>query len=144
MTDGAALEMQKLLYDTWTASAALKALIGNPARVYDRVPADVVFPYVALGEAQEVDDSVECIDGSEHFFTCHVWTRDAAGQGQVIAKRIGAAMNAAIAALEAAGTQPTSQRLGVIHRQSAHYFDDQDGLSVHGVLTYRALTEPNS
>ena len=142
--DGASLELQGWLYGVFSNWAPLQELLGTPARVYDRVPADVVFPYVAIGEAEENADDVECIDGSEHFLTCHVWTRDQGQQGKVEAKRIGTAMNAAIAAAVAAAPDLATHRLQVFARGSARYFDDQDGLTVHGVLIYRALTEPKT
>lgn len=75
-------------------------------------------------------------EGSDSVLTLHVWSR-AVGFPQ--AKAIGAAIRATLGpgvAIEA-GT-----RLVDFVFDSARYLRDPDGVSSHGVLVFRALTEP--
>lgn len=52
MTFDAAWSLQTALYANLCASDAVKALIGDPARVHDAIPADAVFPLVQIGGAR--------------------------------------------------------------------------------------------
>lgn len=45
--------LQKAIYAALAADAALKALIGDPPRLYDFAPSKAVFPHVAFGDARE-------------------------------------------------------------------------------------------
>lgn len=107
---------------------------GVSNRVFDRVPADVVFPYIELGEFQTLDDGAQCHDGQEVYVTLHVWSR---AVGQVEVKTIGAAVRGALH--EAELTLAGWQFLEIAH-QDTRYLKDPDGLTSHAVLTFRALT----
>ena len=45
--------LQKAIYAALLADNALKAMIGDPPRVYDFAPSQPVFPHVAFGDARE-------------------------------------------------------------------------------------------
>jgi len=110
---------------------------GVPAvsnRVFDRVPADVVFPYIELGEFQTVDDGAQCHDGQEVYATLHVWSRTV---GQVETKTIAGTVRGSLheAELDLGGDW---QFLEIAH-QDTRYLKDPDGLTSHAVLTFRAL-----
>lgn len=109
-------------------------IAGVGARVLDRAPADVAFPYIELGEFQTIDDSAACIDSAEVFATIHVWSR-AVGQVEVktLASLIRASLHHAELSLGAA-----FQFLEIAH-QDTRYLKDPDGLTSHAVLTFRAL-----
>lgn len=110
------------------------AVAGIGARVFDDVPQDAAFPYVELGEFQTVDDGAQCHDGFELFATLHVWSRR---PGQVECKTIGGAVHGALhgAALDLGSDW---QFLEIAH-QDTRYLKDPDGVTTHGVLTFRAL-----
>ncbi len=103
-------------------------------RVFDRVPADVVFPYVEIGEFQALDDGAQCHDGQELFATLHVWSREV---GQVECKTIAGAVRAVVHETEF-DLGPAFQFLEIAHRDT-RYLKDPDGLTSHAVLTFRAL-----
>lgn len=107
--------------------------VGN--RVFDRVPADVAFPYIELGEFQTVDDGAQCHDGQEVFITLHVWSRTV---GQVEAKTIAGAVRGALHEVELS-LGSDWQFLEIAH-QDTRYLKDPDGLTSHAVLSFRALT----
>ncbi|AZO77486.1 MULTISPECIES: DUF3168 domain-containing protein [unclassified Bosea (in: a-proteobacteria)] len=106
--------------------------VGN--RVFDRVPADVAFPYIELGEFQTLDDGAQCHDGQEVFVTLHVWSR---AVGQVEAKTIAGVVRGALHEAELS-LGIAWQFLEIAH-QDTRYLKDPDGLTSHAVLTFRAL-----
>lgn len=104
------------------------------SRVFDRVPADVVFPYIELGEFQIVDDGAQCHDGQEVYVTLHIWSRSV---GQVEAKTIAGAVRGSLH--EAELDLGTDWQFLEIAHQDTRYLKDPDGLTSHAVLTFRAL-----
>ena len=138
MSDGPDLQLQGAIVAKLKADTGLQALIGSPVRLYQDVPAPaaLTFPYVTIGEGQNVPDQVQCIDGSEIFLDLHVWSR---ATGFAECKRIAAiiesALNDAVLTLD-------DHRCVEIERDGARYLRDQDLVTKHGVVTFRALTEP--
>lgn len=116
--------------------AALKAAEVCSARVYDRVPAAVQFPYVTIGEVQVIDDEAECIEAVEVFVTIHTWSR-------AVGKPEASAINAQIrAALHNANLPLSTWRLLEIRQRDARTFTDGDGITTHGISVFRALIDP--
>lgn len=103
-------------------------------RVFDAVPADVAFPYIEIGEFQTLDDGAQCHDGQELFATLHVWSR---AVGQVECKTIAGAARGALHEAEL-DLGAAFQFLEIAH-QDTRYLKDEDGLTSHAVLTFRAL-----
>ena len=66
--------LQKAVYARLAADATLNALVGNPPRIHDDVPAGAVLPYVQIGDATEADWSTVSELGSEHQLTIYVWS----------------------------------------------------------------------
>lgn len=113
----------------------LRAQIAAVAgRVLDEVPANVLFPYVELGEFQTVDDGAQCLDAVEVFATLHVWSRAA---GQVECKTIAGAVRGALHFAEL-DLGPAWQFLEIAHQDTRH-LKDPDGRTSHAVLSFRAL-----
>lgn len=131
----ASAEMQKVLFDALVADAGVGALVGD--RIYDGVPPGATFPYVSMGEAQEVTMDEECIDGEEHIFTLHVFDRS---HGRLSgAKRINDAIKSALHDAELSMSDPYA--LAFIRVNSKRAFLDQDGITAHGVIDVRAMVE---
>lgn len=103
-------------------------------RVFDAVPADVAFPYIEIGEFQALDDGAQCHDGQELFATLHVWSR---AVGQVECKQVAGAARGALHEAEL-DLGAAFQFLEIAH-QDTRYLKDEDGLTSHAVLTFRAL-----
>ena len=138
MAIGADLDLQRGIVTKLKASSALQALIGNPIRLFQDVPPPetLTFPYVTVGISQTLSDNAECIPGSESFQDLHVFTRAA---GFELCKRIGATIRDE---LDDASLSLGENRCVEIRFDSERYFKDQDNLTKHGVVTFRALVEP--
>jgi hypothetical protein len=132
----AALAIQKAIYAALTADAGAGALIGD--RIYDVAPRDAVFPYATIGKATQSDWSTGTEEGAEHRLTLDVWSR-AHGKSEchAIAEAIRLALHDAALALE-------GHALVNLRFESADVARDPDGLTFHGVLRFRAVTEANS
>jgi len=117
--------------------ARLKAQVSEVAnRVYDRIPATAIFPYFQIGDIQTISDGADCLDSTELFVTLHIWSR--AG-GQEETRRLASAVRAALHEWlpELAGFRVVEHE----HRDT-RTLDDPDGVTSHGVMTFRALIDP--
>lgn len=134
---GPSLELQGAIVTALTADAAVKALIGTPPRINPAQSPTWTGSYIVIGEGQDVPDLAECIDGSELFSDIHIWSRKDSSFAD--AKKIAATIWDCLVN----ATLPLSEnRLIVFERSSTNYLRDPDGVSLHIVLTLRALTEP--
>lgn len=113
------------------------ALAGAPVggRIFDRPRANGPWPYVSFSTAQTIEDGNDCADGAESFLDLDIWSREV---GAVEAKHIGSAI---WTALNRADLDLDGHALVELQLSSTRYFRDPDGLTTHGVVTLRALTE---
>ncbi|MGE0828942.1 MAG: DUF3168 domain-containing protein [Hyphomonadaceae bacterium] len=129
--------------------AVFAALSDSPAglRVFDRIPQPnpneaeaayrrrVQMPYVTIGDDDIIDDSNACFAASEAFVTVHVWS---GAVGKMEAKAIGGAVRDALSVeLAIDGFICTEAEF-----RDARYFTDPDGVTTHGVLSFRYLIDP--
>ncbi len=130
----AARALQKAVYVALVADDGVGLLIGD--RIYDGAPRNAVFPYVTLGRATLTDWSTGTEAGAEHRLTLDVWSR-AHGKSECLA--IAEAIRVALhdAALALAGHALVNLRF-----ETADTVRDPDGITFHGVLRFRAVTEP--
>lgn len=125
--------LQQAVFSALTNSAELEAAFGAPPRVYDRVPPNVILPYVTIGELQIVDDT-HCEAAWEAFTTTHVWSE---APGKPEASRIADALGSALdSELAIAGFR-------VVHweHRDTRTFTEPDGLTTHGVIGHRYLID---
>lgn len=134
---GPALELQFAIITALKANDELKALIGSPPRIHQDPPVTPKFPYLMIGPDQNVPDLAQGLDGSEIFFDIHIWSTASPGFNEC--KKIAAAI---CAALPEAVTLSENRNL-LVERHNEHHFFDQDGITKHGVVTFRALVEPS-
>ena len=114
------------------SDAALQALLGDPARVYDDPPADVVFPYVTLGRVESRAADAAAREALEHAVTLHAWSRYG-GRAETLD------MIAALrAALHNAPLAVEGRELVLLFATFADVFRSGDGRTTHGVLRLRA------
>jgi hypothetical protein len=108
------------------------------APIYDAVPQSASFPYVTIGD----DNSVEwdtCTDyGAAVTVTIHTWSR---GRGRLETKTL---QGEIYAALHDALLQSTGYNVVSCYFESSVSFMDVDGLTRHGVQTFRVLIEEAS
>ena len=131
----AALALQKAVYAALTADAGVGALIGG--RIYDGAPRNAAFPYATFGRTTHSDWSTGTEDGAEHRLILDVWSR-AHGKSEchTIAQAIRAALHDAVLALD-------GHALVNLRFETSDICRDPDGITVHGVLRFRAVTEPD-
>lgn len=109
--------------------------IGTPSRVYDRVPAEPVFPYVTIGRDAVDDDSNSCAAAWQCRVQVDVWSR-APGlpEAKLIAGRVRAVLATEIA---------VDGFLTVLGEHiDTTYLDDPDGVTIHAALRFRYLIDP--
>lgn len=127
--------LQKAIHQTLAADAGLTGLIGGP-RVFDDAPRDAAFPYVTFGQSTLQDFSTGTEESDEHLVTLHVWSR-MAGRKQTheIMGALRSALGSASLALEGHRVVNLRYEFGEARR-------DPDGETYHGIVRYRAVTEP--
>lgn len=122
---------------------AIYALLNDPSpplvqRVYDKVPANPVFPYVTIGEAQVIgDDTEDCGDLSEVIISIHAWSR---AEGYPEVKRLAGAIRTT---LRNASYSLSGFTVTVVEFQQARFLRDPDGLTSHAVVEFRYLIAHN-
>ena len=134
---GPSLEIQAAIVAALSADAAVKTLIGTTPRINPVQSTTWPGSYIEIGEGQEIPDLAECIDGTEVFFDIHIWSR--ADRSFADAKKIAATI---WDCLKSAAMTLTENRLLLIERETQQHMRDSDGVTLHVVLSLRALTEP--
>jgi len=135
MAADSSLAFQQAVYAALAASAAVKALVGDPARVYDDVPEGAAFPYISIGDGTVADWGTKTTIGAEVTLTLHAWSRHG---GRKEAKQILDAVHGALhqQPLAMAGHTPLDVRF-----EFAEDFLDEDGLTRHAVARYAVKTQ---
>jgi hypothetical protein len=129
--------LQQAVYAALAAAPAIQALVGDPPRLYDHVPAATAYPYLTLGETGVADWSNKSFSGAELVLTLHAWSRT---RGRQEAK---AMLDAAHAVLHRAALSVSGHTLVELAFAGAETLLDEDGLTWHGVARFRALTHTN-
>lgn len=135
--NGPDLELQIAIVAALKASTDVQTLVGNPARINPEQTEKWPGSYIVIGEGQNVPDPAECIEGSEIYLDIHVWSR--ADTSFADAKRIAATV---LHVITNASLTLTQHKLVLIEDGGRQHLRDPDGVSMHVVLTVRALTEP--
>jgi hypothetical protein len=127
--------LQRSIYQALANDSDLTALLGG-ARIYDDAPQAAPYPFITLGQSVIQDWSTGTEDGSEHSLTLHVWSR-AGGKKQVheIIEAIEAVLHDQPLMLE-------DHHLINLRHEISEARPDPDGDTFHGIVRYRAVTEP--
>jgi len=128
------LALQKTLIAHLKGDAAVKALLGEPARIWDAPPDQPGFPHLLTGRGESRPVRADG-GGVEHALTLTVVSRF---RGTEEAKAVLAAVRVALsdAVLEAEGVRTVGLRLAF-----ADVFPSADGARTYAVLRVRAVTE---
>lgn len=127
--------LQDALYTALSGSAALQALIGDPARVFDHVPDDTPFPYVEIGEVSAKRFDSASRNGLDCIVTLNVWSRYS---GRREAKQI---LDAIYAVLHDGTLSVTGNAHVLSAFLGAETKRDDDGLTYHGIVRYRVILQ---
>lgn len=131
----AAYELQKALYAALTSNAPLTGMLGG-AKIYDDVPRGASLPYITFGQSTLRDWSTGTEPGYEHLITLHVWSRV---NGEREAHQI---MSAIRDCLHDVALTVAAHRLVNLRFEFSDMLRDSDGETIHGIVRYRAVTEP--
>jgi len=127
--------LQRSIYQALIGSSELTTLLGGD-RVYSNPPAAAPFPYITLGQTVSLDWSTGTEDGTEHSLTLHVWSRaDSAAEVHEI-------MQAVRTLLHNQPLMLDDHDLVNLRHEFAEARIDPDGETMHGIVRYRAVTEP--
>jgi hypothetical protein len=127
--------VQEAVYGALTSSTAVQALIGNPARLYDVVPPASVFPYATLGDVVIKEYDTKDQTGFEQSLTLHVWSRY---RGRKELKQI---IQTIYDVLHNAALSVTGANYVSCQFQSASTLQENDGLTLHGIVRYRIIVQ---
>ena len=128
------LALQKALIAHLQANTAVRALLGEPARIWDALPAEPAFPHLLIGRCESRPVGADGA-GVEQALTLTVVSRF---RGTEEAKAVLAAVRSALndAALEADGVRTVSLRVTF-----ADVCPGANGARTFAVLRVRAVTE---
>ncbi len=126
----AAFELQKSIYTTLTGDGTLMGMISG---VFDNVPDNQAFPYIAIGDDTLGDWSTFARLGQQATLTLHVYAQ---AEGKKVVKDILSRMDTL---LNRANFAISGFALIGIVREFEETLVEQDGLTYHGVQRYRAL-----
>jgi hypothetical protein len=127
--------LQEALVTALAADAGLKALIGDPARIYDGAPRGVAFPYLSIGAGAEGDWSVQSGEGVECRLILHAWSRYAGR------KEIKDILGRVRTVLHDASLGVAGWRLINLRCEAVEYPRTAEG-AFHGLARFRAALEP--
>lgn len=130
----AALELQKAIFAKLMQSAELASLMDG-VRLYDRAPANAVFPYLTFGRTSAYDWSTDTENGAEHLVTIHAWSKERGkSQCHVLLDVVRVELDDAALTLDGHALV----RLGSEYSE-IRYEDDHD--VHHGLARFRALID---
>jgi hypothetical protein len=135
MTASTGWSLQRGIYQALASSSNLGALLGR-TRIYDDPPQAASYPFISLGQSLLRDWSSGTEDGAEHLLTLHVWSQ-AGGKKQVheIIEAIKGALHDQPLAL-------IDHDLVNLRHEFSEARRDPDGDTYHGIVRYRAVTQP--
>ncbi|ODR98423.1 hypothetical protein AUC68_08255 [Methyloceanibacter methanicus] len=127
--------LQRSIYQTLSNAPALTSLLGGAA-IYSKAPQGQALPYITLGQTVTLDWSTGTDDGTEHDLTLHVWT-DADS-----AEKVHEIMDTVKTLLHDRPLSVEDHYLVNLRHEFAEARIDPDGETMHGIVRYRAVTEP--
>ena len=128
-------ELQKAIF---TALNGNVSGIGNAnVPVYDDVPEGSVYPYVVIGEETAINNDTKTLDGVEHTLTLHAWSQY---RGRREIKEI---MQSVYEKLHNTAITVTGASLVNIRQEFSNTLEEQDGITRHGVMRFRAVVFDN-
>ena len=132
-----AIDLQETIFKALSQDNELLTLLG-PNKVFDRVPERVDFPYIVIGRSTTSDWSTSTEDGETIVFFIHTWSR-------ISSRSECHALQAQVKRVLAGSLAPlTDHHLINLRFQLAETRRDRVSEHFHGVLRFRAVTEPRT
>lgn len=128
--------LQQGLYEALIGDTPLGCLLGGP-HIYDGAPHDAEFPYVTIDQIATRDWSTGDGAGFEHLVTLSVWSRYSGK------REAHALLDAIYDCLHEADLDIKGASLINLRFESSSVSRDEDGATYHGLIRFRAVTEPD-
>ena len=135
MPEVASWSLQRGVYQALAGSVDLTTLLGG-VRVYDDAPQAAPYPFITLGQSVVRDWSTGTEDGAEHDLTLHVWSRSGGK------KQVHQIIEAIRTVLHDQPLTLADHHLVNLRHELSEARLDPDGDTFHGIVRYRAVTEP--
>jgi hypothetical protein len=129
-------DLQEAIYDILVGDATLMTLVTN--RVYDHVPDNTEYPYVAFGEARYDRWGSHTHEGYDVDFNIHTYTQSL---GKLDAQAI---MNRIYTLLHDVDITVTGYPTVVCEEQSSFIILDEDNRTYNGVQLYHIILGGNN
>lgn len=123
-------QLQQAIFSALNVSAVTSDL---SCGVFDDVPQNASYPYIALGEETAVDFSVKDIQGGDFTVNIHVWSQY---KGSKETKQI---MDKIHDLLHNINLSVTGFNLINLRFEFSDIMRDPDGITRHGVMRFRAI-----
>ena len=123
-------QLQQAIFSALNVSAVTSDL---SCGVFDDVPQNASYPYIALGEETAVDFSVKDIQGGDLSVNIHVWSQY---KGSKETKQI---MDKIHDLLHNINLSVTGFNLINLRFEFSDIMRDPDGITRHGVMRFRAI-----
>ena len=128
-------ELQKAIFTTLNNNVTGVSSAKIP--IYDNVPEGSVYPYVVIGEETATNNGTKTLDGVEHTLTLHAWSQY---RGRREIKEI---MQSVYEKLHNTAITVTGASLVNIRQEFSNTLEEQDGITRHGVIRFRAVVFDN-
>ena len=135
MALSASWDLQKSVFSNLVNDGGLTNLLGGPS-IYDDVPQRASYPYITFGQTSMRDWSTGTDGGKEHTVTLHVWSKGA-GKNEVFE-----IIDAICEKLHDSSLQLIDHHLINLRCEFSEARRTVDGDKMHGIVRYRAVTEP--
>jgi hypothetical protein len=127
--------LQRSVYETLSNATELTSLLGGDG-IYTNPPPAVEFPFITIGQSVNLDWSTGTEDGNEHSLTLHIWSRvDSALEVHEITQVLRDLLHDQALMLD-------DHYLINLRHEFSQARIDPDGETLHGIVRYRAVTEP--
>ena len=127
--------LQKAVFTALSNDSSLSAL---SAEVYDDVIEGASLPYVVVGEETATNIGTKTVDALEHTLTIHAWSQY---RGRKEVKDIMAAIYDALHNVSL--SLETDSTLVNIRQEFAQTIVENDGITRHGIMRFRAVVFDN-
>ncbi len=128
-------ELQKAIFTALNGTVTGVSSANIP--IYDDVPEGTVYPYVVIGEETSSNNGTKTLDGVEHTLTLHVWSQY---RGRREIKEI---MQSVYEKLHNTAITVTGASLVNIRQEFSNTLAEQDGITRHGIMRFRAVLFDN-
>lgn len=136
MTSGVNLALQKAIRRALARNKEVTDLLSRADALEDDAPRHGSFPFLTFGQTAELDWSAGAREGSQHTVTLHVWSRAGDKQEtQDIIDKVRRTLKSAPIILD--GDRPVD-----LQHEFSEARLDEEGDAYHGIVRYRAVTEP--